>query len=334
MKNRNNYIDLAKGIGIILVVLGHHETKLTDYIYSFHMPLFFILSGMLYKTNLKYKELFFKKANSIIKPYVKYSFLLYFLWILVNKFQNINIDYVEGLRGIFLGVKIKNISTMDWGVQLWFLLCLFIIINYFYVISRFFKKYTIILLILFIFTNHYFVENLGFRNYWCFLTGMVCLIFYSFGYYFKEILNKETSKEFNLIIFILFFLISIIFSKLNGRANILVNNYQNYFYFIIAGVSGFLWLYYFIKLVNFQNMILYKIGKNSLFIMAFHERVMTFIKFILRYFPSIKIDGSSIIISLILSSVQIFVCLLLIELQNKIFKKEKNEEKKFGKLYY
>lgn len=41
MKKRDNYIDLLKGIAIFLVVLGHHDTVLKKYIYSFHMQLFF-----------------------------------------------------------------------------------------------------------------------------------------------------------------------------------------------------------------------------------------------------------------------------------------------------
>ena len=48
--NKRNDISIAKAIGIILMVAGHifitNETQpLHDFIYSFHMPLFFILSG-------------------------------------------------------------------------------------------------------------------------------------------------------------------------------------------------------------------------------------------------------------------------------------------------
>lgn len=48
------YIDIAKGIGILFVMLGHclysEESPIRLFIYSFHMPLFFVLSGMTYKT--------------------------------------------------------------------------------------------------------------------------------------------------------------------------------------------------------------------------------------------------------------------------------------------
>ena len=51
MTKRIEWIDIAKGIGIILVVIGHiSQIKvLNDIIYSFHMPLFFIISWYLYK---------------------------------------------------------------------------------------------------------------------------------------------------------------------------------------------------------------------------------------------------------------------------------------------
>ena len=49
MSNRNLLVDVAKGIGIVLVVLGHSGIEFGHYlIYMFHMPLFFFLSGMLH----------------------------------------------------------------------------------------------------------------------------------------------------------------------------------------------------------------------------------------------------------------------------------------------
>jgi acyltransferase len=47
---RLNYLDNMKAIGIFFVVLGHSawlNPKLFQFIYSFHMPLFFVISGFL-----------------------------------------------------------------------------------------------------------------------------------------------------------------------------------------------------------------------------------------------------------------------------------------------
>ena len=45
---RNPYIDCTKGIAIILVVVGHSGFPYSDWIYLFHMALFFMCSGYCY----------------------------------------------------------------------------------------------------------------------------------------------------------------------------------------------------------------------------------------------------------------------------------------------
>lgn len=47
---RLDHIDACKGIGILLVILGHTNVPsiVHTIIYSFHMPLFFIISGYLF----------------------------------------------------------------------------------------------------------------------------------------------------------------------------------------------------------------------------------------------------------------------------------------------
>lgn len=82
MATRNEAIDIAKAIGIILMVVGHTHCPnyLRQLIYLFHMPLFFLFSG--YFFNRKYlndKKTFIKrKLKSLYLPYVKWtlSFLL------------------------------------------------------------------------------------------------------------------------------------------------------------------------------------------------------------------------------------------------------------------
>ena len=47
MKQRNEAIDILKGIGIILVLTAHSlEGFLSQFAYTFHMPLFFIVTGL------------------------------------------------------------------------------------------------------------------------------------------------------------------------------------------------------------------------------------------------------------------------------------------------
>ena len=46
MKERVHWIDIAKGLGIIAVVIGHiyNNQVIFKWLYSFHMPLFFFVA--------------------------------------------------------------------------------------------------------------------------------------------------------------------------------------------------------------------------------------------------------------------------------------------------
>ena len=93
-RQRLGYLDIAKGIGIILVVIGHalsvlpspdkeNVELLRTIIYLVHMPLFFFISGLLFEKNLKrYEAVGFRsyvlgKAQLYLIPYITFSILLY-----------------------------------------------------------------------------------------------------------------------------------------------------------------------------------------------------------------------------------------------------------------
>lgn len=87
--NRIEYLDLAKGIGIILVIMGHTGflfDNLKTYFFSFHMPLFFIISGMLMyikgEGDKKLKTLAIKKTKSLMIPYFWFSIVYIIVYII------------------------------------------------------------------------------------------------------------------------------------------------------------------------------------------------------------------------------------------------------------
>lgn len=73
-EDRELWIDLARGIGIILVFLGHLTADLPNWpVYGFHMPLFFLLSGYLYRDE-KISKYFVKLIRRYIIPYLCFCF--------------------------------------------------------------------------------------------------------------------------------------------------------------------------------------------------------------------------------------------------------------------
>lgn len=111
---RDSTIDIAKGIGIFLVVLGHFAvfaSPLYHYIYLFHMPLFFFISGMFAKP-MSIKECLVKKTKRLLVPYL-------FYWTFNHLIQYI------GQTIVFHDFSLRdmNLDILVGGV-LWFLISL------------------------------------------------------------------------------------------------------------------------------------------------------------------------------------------------------------------
>lgn len=105
-------LDVAKGIGIILVMIGHMTSSyLYNWIYSFHIPLFFILSGICFK-NTKYTS-FLAFARQRIKTLAIPTLTLYLIILSIEK--------IIGLKGYDLLQQLKGVHP-DY---LWFLITLF-----------------------------------------------------------------------------------------------------------------------------------------------------------------------------------------------------------------
>lgn len=62
---RLDWVDIAKGIAIVLMILGHSSLPNTiqNWIYSFHMPFFFFISGVLTKGSVRCSKSDSKKTD-------------------------------------------------------------------------------------------------------------------------------------------------------------------------------------------------------------------------------------------------------------------------------
>ena len=128
MSKRIGYLDIARGIGILLVVLGHNDFEVISVfarqiIYSFHIPLFFFLSGYFIDTSIPFFDFFKKRFNGVLKPFFFTLFLIYFTSISFEKmgFNTAISRIVKSLYGTG--------HYIDW-VQLWFLPHLFVVSLY------------------------------------------------------------------------------------------------------------------------------------------------------------------------------------------------------------
>ena len=128
MSKRIEYLDIAKGIGILLVVLGHNDFEVISLfvqrlIYSFHMPMFFFLSGYFINASIPFWDFFKKRFHALLKPFLFTLFLIYFASVSFEKmgFNTAITRIVKSLYG--------SGHYLDW-VQLWFLPHLFAVSLY------------------------------------------------------------------------------------------------------------------------------------------------------------------------------------------------------------
>ena len=80
---RNTVISICKGIAIILMVIGHAEAPelVTNFIYTFHMPLFFIAAGYFFSRKYLSDPWTFisKRVKGLYFPFLKWSFFFLIL---------------------------------------------------------------------------------------------------------------------------------------------------------------------------------------------------------------------------------------------------------------
>ena len=78
--NRLAHIDIAKGIAILCMILGHlyvcHDVRwMNPFIYTWHMPLFFFLSGCFLRVDENWGSFTVRRIRRLIVPYVTFGLL-------------------------------------------------------------------------------------------------------------------------------------------------------------------------------------------------------------------------------------------------------------------
>lgn len=114
---RFDFVDVLKVIAIILVVVGHYsnDDSTRRFVYSFHIPLFFIISGFLYKKRSFVVELK-RCCSSLLLPYFLYGILIVLALYVANKYTPCTI-------GHFISGDLDVINNAL--CPLWFLIALF-----------------------------------------------------------------------------------------------------------------------------------------------------------------------------------------------------------------
>lgn len=297
MKRRESWADLCKWIGIVFMVWGHAgvSTEVDIYLHSFHMPIFFFLSGYWFTAG-KYglRDFLKRRARSLLIPYFFYGAVLCILWngysLLFSPDQFVPWDKIA--RSLFL----FNADFSPFAAIQWFLTALFLSEILFFFLERVFpqKKWSPAVIALLVSLPGYFwlSWDLG-RIVWsmdCAFTGTA---FYAFGYFLKICLRKRTEwfsgtaaapfAAFGLL------LIGFWLSCQNGYTNMRVLLYGNYFLYYasaLATICGIALLSMWTEkkglLKNKLGNFLLYMGKNTLVILVLNQAIRQVLENILH----------------------------------------------------
>lgn len=120
MSKRIDYLDIAKGLSILFVVLHHSRLKhyAPDVVAAmglFRMPFFFFVSGLFFRSSVNTLSFLVRKADVLLKPYFTTMVLILLLSLITKK---------SDISSFLLGMFYANGETIPW-IALWFLPHLF-----------------------------------------------------------------------------------------------------------------------------------------------------------------------------------------------------------------
>lgn len=179
---RITWLDAAKGYGILLVIFAHVDySYLRNIIYTFHMPLFFFLSGYVFSQKESFGSFLWSKVRRIIIPYFCLGIpMIIFDVYWQNKFMRFPMDWAIGE---FMGLlEQKRMWT------LWYIACLFCLNILFYALVRFVKNEKILAAIIVVITvvGLIYFRMGGQPFYWNMDVCMTALPFFYVGYLCRE----------------------------------------------------------------------------------------------------------------------------------------------------
>lgn len=257
---RYAWIDCMKGIGIILVVLGHiyRDNYVGLWIYSFHMPLFFMLSGyLMYKKTVEWKcgvaSYLLKKTKVLLWPFVLFRVLLVGYWYVIE----------------------SKFRELDLG-PIWFLLVLYLVeIITFPIVSKFRKLkgggllFVLSFSFLFLCARNY--TSFGWLLMWC--NASIWFVIGMLARGLEEMYNKSYSKKCVITLCLLLGGISAFAPMLNGNVSIFSSVTNNFLLYLFFGIAGTLMVGMLCRTCIIHNKVLEYYGKYSIIILAIHEPI-------------------------------------------------------------
>lgn len=280
MKERIEWIDIAKGIGIILVIAGHCFYLGYSYpLYAFHMPLFFFLSGLLFKDKKEGFVCFFKsETNKLIRPWIIILFISFLVCLSIPQWRN-----KITMTAVFSDLYTANTNVFQ-NSSLWYLICFYFMLLMFFFVNKI--KKTAVTAFLFVITAVgllWIKELLNLiilpfhRMPFKIDSALIALVFFYVANLYKEKILTFMKGKVNLLLVALIVVVSAVLSIYNGWTNINSLDFGRFrfLYYPIAfmGIASICLVSQVITKLNLKTLksFIAFYGKNSLLIFGFQS---------------------------------------------------------------
>lgn len=128
-KGRLEHLDILRGLGIIFIVIGHisYDETVLQWLYSFHVPLFFFAAGAVYKKRSVLSDLK-RRAATVVVPYFAFGVPELIYWqLLERRFRPSKMSFGRSALGLLTG----QYDYLDFNSHLWFLPCFFVAVVFY-----------------------------------------------------------------------------------------------------------------------------------------------------------------------------------------------------------
>lgn len=309
-QSRIEWIDIYKGLAIVLVVIGHATGLLNSYIYQFHVAAFFFISGWCAKFDgISFLKNLYKKTMTLIVPLVT----LIIFWSIITNLMNVCGIYKyfnekDTLLSIFEATNnfFKSGSMMNLMGAAWFVVVLFgaALLSHLIYIITFHNKYAFIIVSIYVYIyGYYMMCNGEVLNYGVDI-AFVAQGYYGIGFFLKKVLPATilSKRKWNSVLLSAVFIVTSLNMKLMNifigdmsivdLGNRQINSLQ---WSTLAIINGILWLYALSQMISIFSPRMLKeqlieIGQNTMGIMLLHFTFFRIVSVVLFLFGAVSIN--------------------------------------------
>lgn len=304
------WVDALKGFGILLVVFAHYNLPqaIDTYVFSFHMPLFFFVSGFLFNF-VKYTESaadFIKgRFRSLIIPYFTFAVITLLFYYLLDELYTPEVVsfkiFGADIFHIVYSIIFAQTTMISYNGPLWFLTCLFVTeLLFFQLAKRYYWQPLKLLIWLTIagIIGYLYSIYVPFNLPWNTDVALTAVVFYGIGNLFRRLIDSrrlldskgnhiygssflDPKSKFGNMFFMIenflsvfFILVSLLYFAYllkypTEKINMSGLIYGGFFSFYFLAFSGIFSFVYLFKKIGSMAILEYY-GRNSLIVLALH----------------------------------------------------------------